>query len=234
MDIQSIIVKQKKLLLPTGRAWKAPEGSYLWSLLDGLAVAEAQAYLDSIAIMYSLIPDNSQFSVDDATDWERRLGLITNSATPLADREAAIIRKMSAPGAQPAKGHYLYLQSQLQLAGFNVFVYENIMQLYPTGTTTYNPATLNPAILSQSQHGPPRQHGGVQSSYLNNVVVNSLDNDEDINFDIGPNLRATFFIGGPTLGSYANVLTSRLTEFRQLILKLKQTQMVAILFVNYI
>lgn len=234
MDVEAIIVKQKKLLLPTGSAWKAPEDSYLYALLDGLAISEAQAYLDSIAIMSSLIPDNDQFTTDDATDWERRLALVTNSATPLADRKAAILRKMGAPGAQPAKGHYLYLQSQLQLAGFNVFVYENIKLLYPTGTDTYNPAVLNPAILTQSQHGPPRQHGGVQSAYLNNVVVNSLDNDEDINFDIGPNLRATFFIGGPTLGSYANVLTSREIEFRQLILKLKQTQMVALLYVNYI
>ena len=141
---------------------------------------------------------------------------------------------MSNPGIQPAKGHYLTMQEQLQLAGFNVYVHENMVAQYPAGYTTLNPATLNPAILSESQHGGGSQHGDVQSHYINQVVANSIYNVYDIPFNIGSDLNSTFFIGGQVLGTYANVPASREVEFRQTILQLKQTHRVAYLFITYI
>lgn len=234
MTIQELILEQKRRRYPQGRAFRMNADGYMYGLHRALSVSEAQAYEDSIAILWSLLPDNERFTSADATDWNRRLAMIINTATPLPDRELAVRRKMAAPGIQPAKAHYLYIQTQLRAAGFDVFVYENIFPDYPDGTTTMNPADISSDIFSQIQQGDRQQGGAQQGGYINQIVVNSLDNNVDVQFDIGPNLRATFFIAGDTLGNYADVLATREQEFRQLILNLKQTQMVAILFVNYI
>jgi len=219
-------------LYPTGYAFKMADNSYLEALHYGLLTSEIQAYEDAVSIFDSLLPDNNNFTTDDATDWERRLGLTYNPLATLADRKAAIIRKFRTPGVNPAKGHYLNLERELRLAGFDVYVYENIFPDYPTGYITQNPAVLNPAILSQAQHGD-FQHGDVQSNYLNNICVNHIDLTRDVVFNIGTSLKSTFFIGGDPLGSYASVPLVRKNEFRQLILRIKQVQTVGILFINY-
>ena len=152
------ILKLTRQLYPTGRAWKLPFNGYFETLHKALALSEERAYNDAVSTLYSLLPDNPNFTTADATDWERRLGLITNTTTALSIRMMAIKRKMQSPGANPAKGHYLHLQNQLQLAGFNVYVYENIIYNYPTGFSQYDPAAINPVILSAYEHGQ-KQHG---------------------------------------------------------------------------
>src|ERR1044072_3359210 len=132
MDVQLEILKQTKLLYPTGRAWKMPIEGDLFKLHRGLSVSEAQLYNDSISILKSMLPDNPAFTTDDATEWERKLGIPSDPSTSLADRKAAIKQKLQAPGRNPAKGHYLYIQQQIQLAGFtNVYIHENLFSLYP-------------------------------------------------------------------------------------------------------
>jgi hypothetical protein len=223
MDLVDRILKLSKQLLPTGRAFRAAPGSNMERLLRALARSEARAYNDATSVLWGIIPDNRHFTVDNATDWERRLGLINGSANPLNVRIQPILRKMQAPGRNPAKSHYLWIEHQLQAAGFPVNVYENIPLV--------NPATLNPAILSPSQHGGGSQHG-MQSHYLNNIVFNRLDNSKDIILQY--HIRRTFIIGGSPIGTYANIPATREREFRQLVLGLKQCQQVAILFINYI
>lgn len=234
MSTKDKILSLTKQLYPTGRAFRMFFGSELSKLHDGLAVSEAKAYDDAMSILDSALPDNDNFTADDATDWERRLGLITNDLVPLADRKLAIIRKMNHPGTIPARQHYLYIEGQLQAAGFNVYVYENIFPGYPSGYVTKTPEEVSggPGIVIQHgdiQHGDA-QHGG----YFFEKVVNSIDVDLDIVFNVGPDLRNTFFIGGSPLGTYANVDVNRKDEFRQLILKLKPAHLVAFLFVNYV
>lgn len=224
------ILQLVRQLYPTGRAWYLPEGGIFEGLHKALAISEAQAFEDAASIMDSLLPDTDRFTANDASDWERRLGLISNSATMLPARDAAIIQKLQAPGRNPAKGHYLYIEQQLQLAGFSVFVYENLDPIYGGGFNYFNPAVVNPAILSQSQHGD-HQHGDIQSNYLNNVVISHINNSDDIS--TGFYMEDTFFIGGFPFGTYASVPATREAEFRQLILRLKQVQNVAILYINY-
>ena len=233
MDWLDKIKKLTKQLLPTGRAFRL----FGWGdlLNDAVAKSEARLYSDSVSLLDSLMPDTDRFTAADATMWERILGLATNASNTLDERKAAINRKMSNPGVNPAKGHYLLIQEQLQIAGFNVFVYENMFPAYPYGWTTMNPAVLNPAILSESQHGGLSQHGsGTQSRYINSLVANSIYNDNDLFFDVGADLNNTFFIGGAPLGAYATVPAAREVEFRQLILQLKQTHKIAYLFITYI
>ncbi len=142
---------------------------------------------------------------------------------------------MASPGRNPAKGHYLWIQQQLQDAGFAVYVHENIFATYPSGYTTVAPNSLyGNTNFATPRHGQFR-HGQIRSGgYYNNIIANSITQDGDLGFNIGANFRSTFFIGGQAIGTYANVLATRETEFRQLVLNLKQVQNIGYLFVNYV
>lgn len=231
-------MKLTRQLYPTGRAFKMPFGGFLEKLHNALSISETQAYEDALSIKNSLLPDNNDFTADDATDWERRLGLITNSSATLANRKAAIKRKLNQPGLNPAKGHYLNLQQQLQDAGFNVSVYENrFLTYYPDGYIAYYPSQLTSAtpIYNTLRHGMYNHAPGIHhGKFYNNKIANYIDERKDYYFDIGKSLHATFFIGGNPLGSFATIPATRKNEFRQLVLKLKPCQTVPYLFINFV
>jgi hypothetical protein len=233
MSVFDRILKLVRQLYPTGRAWHIPFESFFEALHRALAYGDSEVYSDAMSTMDALLPDNPRFTANDATFWEKIYGLTTDPLTSLDDRKLAIAQRMSEPGLGDGMSHFQAIEAALQAAGFNVYVYENIFPLYPSGYETKNPAVIAPALLSPSQHGDPMQHG-VQSHYINHVVVNSIDNDIDVNFSVGPSLRATFFIGGAPLGTFANIPASRRIEFRQLILRLKPVPNVAYLLINHI
>lgn len=234
MTTKGKIIELTRSLYPTGRAFKMPKDGVLDKLHDGLAESESEAYDDAVSILNSILPDNAEFTEDDATDWERRLGLITNDAVSLANRKLAIIRKMNHPGTIPARQHYLYLQGQLQAAGFDVYVYENRFPLYPDGYETRTPQEVSGGSGSGIQLGDFQLGDFQLGTQFFELVVNHIDPDFDNNFNIGLNLRSTFFIGGNPIGTYADVDLERKDEFRQLILKIKPVQTVAYLFINYV
>jgi hypothetical protein len=66
------------------------------------------------------------------------------------------------------------------------------------------------------------------------LVANKITQIGDIGFDVGSKKRRTFFIGGETVGSFANVDANREKEFRELILKIKPVQTIGFLFINYV
>lgn len=259
MTIAEKILKFTKSVYPRGRAWKMADGSYHEALHRALAKSESRAYSDSEAILFSILPDNDQFSVDDATDWERRLGLISNASVSLAIRKQAILRKMNHPGTIKARQHYLYIQGQLQAAGFNVYVHENLFPDGLGGWLQYTPQDVLEGNYGQygdfqmgfTQYGDSisanstlfvwPQYGNFQmgdfqyNGYVyKNKIVNNIDEDLDQYFDWGLTLRSTFFIGGEVFGTFANVDENRKAEFRQLILKLKPVQSVGFLLINYV
>lgn len=222
-------------LLPSGRAWKVPVSGWFETLIRAISIRFDIAYKDGLSVLNSVLPDNANFTIQDAEDWERRLGMIPSTA-PLADRMEAIKRKMQHPGEIKARQHYLYVEGQLQAAGFNVYVHENRFDDGMGGFETQTPAEVaGSGGLFYNQHGQfqhgQRQHGGGWGD----KIVNSLNPDIDYNFNVGGNLRSTFFIGGMyPVGSYANIPANRRTEFRQLVLRLKPCQTVAYCFINYI
>jgi len=218
MALIDTILQITKQLYPTGRAFSIPINGAWEKLHAGLGASEVRAYNDAVAILNSILPDNDNFTTDDATDWERRLGLITNSAVSLSDRKLAIERKMNHPGTIKARQNYLYVQGQLQAAGFNVYVYE-----------TGSGASPVPFQLGQRQLGQ-FQLGG---KFIP-MIVNYIDEDMDSTFNVGANTRSVFYIGGNPNGTYANVNVDRKDEFRQLVLKLKPTQTVAFILINFV
>lgn len=236
MSVIAKILKLTDQLYPSGRAFKLAKDGDFKKLHEALGLSEERAYDDALAILDSILPDNDDFSLDDAAYWERRLGLITNLSVSLDDRKSAILRKMNHPGTIPARQHYLYLEGQLQASGFNVFVFEN---KFPDGfggieTRDYNTVSGGGGSAVQMgdfQLGDTQMGSGIGEGA---ICVNYIDEAQDLLFDVGDNLRSTFFIGADPVGDFADVDQNRKDEFRQLILKIKPAQTVAYLFINYI
>jgi hypothetical protein len=254
------ILKLTKQLYPKGRAFKIPEGGWYYRLHKGLAQSEARVYSEALGVLDSILPDNDNFTTQNATDWERRLGLINGDGVPLADRKAAIRRKMNHPGNVKPRENWMFLESQLQLAGFRVWVHENRFSDGAGGFVALEPAAVLPAVdygehgeyeLGEIEHGDVfsyyenlftfAQHGEFEHGEMehggwvyNNVVANYIPESLDAMFNVGPSHRATFFICAQTFGTFAEVDLIRKNEFRQLILKLKEVNTVAYLLVDYV
>lgn len=230
MSIITQLSALRKQLLPTGRAFWVPSNGYMDKLFTALEASENRFYDDAVSILDSALPDNDNFTAQDATDWEVRLGLITNSSVPLADRKLAILRKMAHPGTIRARQNYLYLQGQLQDAGFDVYVHENIFPDYFYGTVPIDPQSLLAGVeLADAELGD-EELGGVTID----KIANSISRSDDATFALGPTFRSTFFIGGSIFPTYANVDAEREEEFRQLILRIKPVQTIGIPLINYI
>jgi uncharacterized protein YmfQ (DUF2313 family) len=229
MILNDKILKLTKALYPNGRAFTMPVGGFLETLHKALINTEAQAYTDALSILNNILPDNANFTIDDATDWERRLGLVYSPLATLAARMQNIKNKMNYPGKYPAMGSYLYLQQQLRAAGFNVYVYENNF-----GGLTMTPEQLTGLNTFQNKwQFNDRQFGQVNfGGCYNNLIANSITQAGDLGFKFG-SLRNTFFVGGSPAGQIASIPASQQAQFRQLILQTKQVQTVGFLLINY-
>ena len=252
-DFTNDIKNLTRQLYPTGRAFKMQENSFFSAMNDGLILSENRFHQDARGVLSSILPDNPDFTIEDAARWEYLLGMITNDLISLEDRKLAILRKINHPGTVKARQNYLYLQSQLQLAGFDVYVHENIPAQSPVqvlnsiigvgemgeiemgeiemgSAETYYPDLFLLAEMGEIEMGEIE----MADIIYNNMVVNHITESFDSDFAIGDNYKCCFFIGGEVLGTFADVLESRKDEFRQLILKIKPVQTVGILFINYI
>lgn len=218
-----------KNLYPTGRVWQIPENSFFEKLHIAINISYIRLILDAKATINSTIPDNISFDEDDAALWEYRLGLISNVLVPLEDRRNAILRKLSFPANVKARQHPLYIESQLQAAGFDVYIHENT-QPYRT------PQDVVALVLTNAQHGSPSQHGAAMQHGSSgfDVIANSINPLEIFNVGGDDNLRAAFFISGVLIENPASVSLQRQKEFRELVLKLKPAHTIAFLLINYI
>jgi len=247
-----------RLLYPTGRAFNMPRGGNFDKLHSALAESESDAYESASSILFSILPDNPNFTVDDAEDWERRLGMITNPAVPLPDRMAAIIRKMNHPGDIPARQSWDFLEQSLQLAGFDVYVHENIPETDPATAIAAGIPELGemggagsemgeiemgsafsvyPGLFYISEMGADdSEMGAIEMGGIEykNKVVNEINEYIDSLFPIVGNYRSTFYIGGQNFGTFADVDVNRKDEFRQTILRIKPAHSVGLLLINYI
>jgi hypothetical protein len=258
------IIKNVRALYPDGRAWYLPdgvaipyvtedrteeyttedgipyvleagEGGIFLRLHEALATSEGQAFEDAMSFLNALLPDNDGFTMDDAIAWYRRLGIFNSGSVSLADMKAAIAQRYYGRGLNQYRQNYLYIQAQLQLAGFNVYVYENRFPDGHGGYITKSPDEILGTYPGLAQFADDVEFGDTEfGTGYNEKVVNYLEPSLDAVFDIGTNYRSTFFIAGATITTFADVPAGRETEFRQLILQLKPAQSVGYLFVNYV
>lgn len=214
-------------LYPTGRAFTMQKGG----VADNMHVALNRSFIRLInsgfSVLDSNLPDNDNFDADDCLLWEYRLGLRTNEALPIQDRRDAILRKMSRGRNVPARQGKEYIEYQLRIAGFDVYVHENTIPY-----RTPNDIIAGAANVSQHsdnyQHGLGSEHGDVSFS----LIANSSEPNES--FSVGSNLWASFFISSVVLGESAIIPANRELEFRELVLKLKPAHLICFTFVNYV
>lgn len=222
------ILDLTKQLYPTGRAWWMPKNSIFEKIHLGLAYSESRTHSATREILDSILPDNDTFSEADAVRWEQALALITPENVDLEDRKEAILRKMQFPGSVPARQHYLFIQGELQKAGFAVYVHENRFGDPPAAIS------LSAAIYDQINYDQVTY--GFEGYEDATTIANHIEEEKDEDFNFGNiiNARATFFIGGPTFPNRAEVDPDRKKEFRELILKMKPAQTAGILLIDYI
>lgn len=247
MSVLTKIVQFSRRLYPKGRAFKMSVGSNVEKIHTALGRSEQQAHDNALSILNSILPDNANFTADDATRWEQRLGMIVNTSVDLEDRKLAIRRKLNHPGTIPARQSIDYIEGQLRAAGFDVYCYRSGgLSPYQILYTNGDVHQLGNVQLNDTQMGDVYsfydvweqiQLGNFQLGmaqlgmfFQGNAVINTI---EDENVLLLNRYFWAFYIGGATIGAFADVDVNRKNEFRQLILKLKPVNSVAFLYINY-
>lgn len=228
-----------------------------------ISIARSKSFVrffdNAVSVLNGLIADNDSFDVTDAENWERVLGLFISSLT-LEERKEAILRKQAYPNGIPERAYYLFVQSQLRAAGFDVYVHENRFADGSGGWTVQDPEDMASTLyqLGNAELGAAELGGGT-SGISYSIAANSLDESVDNGFYDTPSnavelgstqlgagqmkpyneisralgLRYSMFIGGETFPAMASVPLQRKKEFRQLVLTLKQLHIVVFLLINY-
>ena len=220
-------------LYPTGRAFNMQKGGVFDLFHEAINRSFIRLVEDSNFTLDSCFPDNENFSIDDCDLWEYRLGIVTNSSLDIELRKKAILRKMSFGRNVQARQHLDYIESQLQLAGFDVHLYEN--RFFEGGQWVYKtPGDITGTLTNNIQYGGDSQYGiGAQYGANEFQVIANLSTENEP-YNVGANLWATFFISGPTLGATAEVPLIRQQEFKELVLTLKPAHLAAFTFINYV
>ena len=232
MDRNDQILKLTKQLLPTGRAWWLPTGSNIRKFWYALGKSEATAYDFVKSILNQILPDNDEFTADDAALWENRLNLKVNPpGLTLDERKTLIARKYAFPGSFIYRQNWRFVEYQLQLAGFPCWIHEN---RFPDGGGFEYLYWYEITILQHSiytQHGYQSQMGDPGMD----LVANESDYPEPFEIGAQENYKGIFFVGGETFPDTFNVSEDLVTELRKLILTLKPANTVAVLLMtNYV
>ena len=208
--------KLNEQLYPTGRAWWKQKGSVFFKLHQALAMSESRLQSAIIDSQNSILADNYNISDISIERWETVYGIVSKGTR--AERIALIKQRQSFPGAVLARQSSSYIQQQLQLAGFNVYLYYD---------GTFNPVAAKHGLFKFGS----TKHGQTAISY--SILANNVQEDRDAGF-VANDLKSVFYIGGATLGAYASIPLARKNEFRELVLTLKPAHMSAFLFINYV
>ena len=233
-----------KQLFPKGRAFRVPDGGDLENFLkaligdSGVASSLTQVNLDEMNIMDVLIPDNANFTLADAHDWYRRLGLYDTGTITLSNMKLAILQKMSWAINASNQQTATYIQAQLHAAGFtscNVF-----KNTFGSGGEAIDPGayiseSLEPCVCGEIQSGQSQFGQNATNGYSFTKIANYIEESKDIGVVI-TNYRSTFYVATAISGgtiTYATVPTAQKQQFRQLLIQLKAQQLVGLLFINY-
>jgi len=241
MDISKIGVALKNLsrqLFPEARAFKMPPGGIFDRLDSTLDKSMARGYNDALSVPGSMFPNSPTFTTDDAARMELDYGIYSAPGTTLTDRKAAILQAMQYPGTVAPRCTAEYIQDQLRLAGFDVYLYENRFPDGMGGYITKTPSEIlgisagrayfNSINFNDADFNEDWATSGIT------LVANYLEESKDAGFTISPNYRSTFYIAGAAITDFANVPAARKIEFRQLILQLKPQQTCGILFISFV
>ena len=225
MSYSDKLLKLTKQLYPNGRAWWMRKSGIFEKIHEALTYSESLVIEKIRSISDSILADNENFTTEDASNWERALALFNNSSLSLYLRKQSILRKYKHPGDILYRQSSLYLQGQLQAAGFMVWVHENRFGDPPS---IYQ---LSSALYDTFLYGSLNY--GAFSNVSFDIIFNSIY-DETGQIGDYNHQRAAFFIGGETFLDRVSLNKVREKEFRELVLKLKPAHTAAILFIDFI
>jgi hypothetical protein len=213
-------------LYPTGRAFYKPKGGTFDLLHDAINLSFLRFVNDYKNLIDASIPDNENFTKEDASFLEYNYGLSDRTGSNLEFRKAGLRRKIGHPNNIKARQSKSFIEDQLRLSGFDVRVFENTLP-YKT------PSEVAGTIVDTTEHGGDTQHGNgtFHGGVTSQVIANKIDEDES--YGVGANLWASFFICGQNLGENAVIPEIRRREFRELVLKLKPAHLAAYIFINF-
>jgi uncharacterized protein YmfQ (DUF2313 family) len=221
------LLRLKKQLLPNGRAFACPSGSDFEKLLLGFCESEKIQLETALRMLDSLIPDNTNFTLEDCEIWERIFGIIINSDDIFEARKLRILQLMSFPNNQLARQNYRFIEKQLRDAGFDIYVHEFINVESHFGFIEHSDDT---------EHGDDTiEHGAYTVPAYESIISDFIDKNRERGGGFSlEQLRSCFFISASTFPNYANIPATQEANFRQLILKLKPVHTVGFLMINYI
>lgn len=213
-------------------------GGISYRVHSAIASVQDTFVQDALNVLDVAIADNSNFTIQDAHDWYRRLGIYDSGSVSLADMITGINQKLNYPGdVIYGRSNYLFIQNQLQSAGFDVYLYPN--RFYIGGSwVTQTPdevlgSPVGRAYLGSFDLGETDLNADLLVDGVSKIA-NYIEEDKDNAFALTENLKCTFFVCGSTVGSVATVEAARKTEFRQLLLALKPVQAIGFMFINYV
>lgn len=219
----------KDNLYPTGRAFYAPIGGNFDLFKNAIINVFSSFLLDVDLFFDSVFPDNENFDSRDADLWEYQLGMTQITGLTIEERRVNILLKLGYPNNVDSRTNSSFIESQLQAAGFDLYIHENV---YPY----IDPSDVANLSLDQNKHSDNLLHG--QSSLHGGgnfqVIANKIDSNEQFSIGSSENLYSTFFIGGPNLGDFATVDSNRESELREIVIKLKPLHTTAFIFINFI
>ncbi len=237
MNLADKFISLTKQLFPTGLAFHIFPKSWKEAYYKAINIQQQSAYVAVSNINRKLLPDNSEFDETEADKWERALAITPSQGATIQERRDEIARKLAHPGPYLNRQSKEYLQAQLDAAGFNCKVYENRFDDGVGGHETKSPFEVfgvdETLPTSQDQLGDSQLGGSQLGAKWKYLIVNSVENEKDQNFDIGLVLGQTFFISGDPITTPATINSNREKEFRRLVLKVKPAQTVAFLNINY-
>jgi hypothetical protein len=217
VDYSSKFMRITRQLLPTGRAWWLAANSYISNIFEALSVSDSRIENDIINIKYSILADSNFMSLEAVERWESIFAI--KSSTVIEDRILAINQRQSYPGNVLARQSMPYIQSQLQLAGFNVYLSKG----FDVSTAEYYDDCYYDDVIYDST-------SDVFEIIANDVVVN-----RDAHFCLSSlDDYAIYTISASDIISNAQIQVERKNEFRELILRLKPAQVVCVLKVTYV
>jgi hypothetical protein len=232
-------------------------------IVDSKLKAYDQAYLDTLSIQNSVLPDNENFDEEDTTRWEQSLQIISN-LTDLQERKQRIARQLFYPGGILERSHYKFIEDQLRASGFDVYIVENRFwngsEFEVKDPDDLLSAEFELGVTNLGKYGLKETVPGTDYT---SIIANSIDEDIDNEYFNaifqGPTtlgerglgtiildgkseqqltrkiqLQGSFFLGGSTYPSFSTVPVERKEELRQLILKLKPTHTICFEYINYI
>lgn len=215
-DFSDKITTLSAQLYPTGRAWWKKKNSIFDKIHQALSLSESRVENDILNLQYDILADSVNMSLTATELWESVFG-ITAKGT-ISDRLSAIYQRQMYPNNELARQSKSFIQNQLQLAGFDVYLHNSNV-------------SPNSSIYGIFQYGQKKYNETVQSYSL---ITNEVDETKERPYlisNIGE--KFIFVIGSEISGEYADVSLERKNEFRELVLRLKPAHSIAVLNINF-